>query len=173
MSTCACIKKREFDILVSHKGCEFLVLEDQSTWVGGEGYSKPDAYDVTIKIPSRGVEKVLSIKTEGKTFLTSRELFGSKDLKCLPDDIYCFSTKSCGYTLNINRAYLCTVETRLNELIYKYAETMTEDQRKIILDLKLQIQSIKINAEQGNLDTAKRLFKIVKDKLKSYHCDNC
>lgn len=173
MSTCACIKKREFDISVSHKGCEFLVLEDQSTWVSGQGFDKPDTYDVTIKIPSRGVEVVLPVKTEGKTILTSRELFGSMDVKCLPDDIYCFSVNSCGYTLNINRAYLCSVEVRLNELIYKFAETMTEDQRKTILDLKLQIQSIKINAEKGNLDTAKRLFKIVKDKLKSYHCDNC
>ena len=171
--SCACIKKREFDIAVSHKGCEFLVLEDQSLWVSGDGYSKPKYYNVTIGILDRGIEIVLPIKTEGKTFLTSKELFNSLDSKCLPDGIYCFSTESCGYKLTINRAYLCTIEVKLNELIYKYAESMDADERKIISDLKLQIQSIKINAEQGNLEIAKRLFQKVKDKLKSFHCDNC
>ena len=169
MSTCACIKKREFDILVSHKGCEFLILEDQSTWVG----DKPSTYDVTLKIGSRGTEVTIPIKTEGKTVLTSKELYGSRDQKCLPDDIYCFTTISCGYTLSINRAYLCNMEVSLNDLIATFAETMSEKERKIILDLKLQIASIKINAEKGNMENAKRLFKIVKDKLKLYHCDNC
>lgn len=173
MSTCACIKKREFDISVSHKGCEFLVLEDQSTWASGNGYVKPKTYDVTIKIPSRGVEKVLPINTEGKTIITSMDLFGSMAPKCLPDEVYCFSTESCGYILNINRAYLCSLQIKLNDLVAKYSPTMDAEQRRIILDLKLQVQSIEINAEKGNLETAKKLFKIVKDKLKSYHCDNC
>lgn len=171
--SCACIKKREFDISVLHKGCEILVLEDQSTWVGDFGYDKPDTYDVLVTIPSRDVEVTLSLKTNAKNFITSKDLFGSDITKCLPDDIYCFSVVSCGYKLNINRAYLCTVELKLNELVAKYAETMTEDQRKTILDLTLQIQSIKLNAEQGNVEIAKRLFKKVKDKLKNYHCDNC
>lgn len=173
MSRCACIKKREFDIAVSHKGCEFLVLEDQSVWVSGDGFSKPSTYNVTIKVLSRGVEVTLPISTEKKTFLTSKELFNSLDSKCLPDDIYCITTESCGYKLTINRAYLCNLEVKINELVYKYAEDMDSEQRDIITDLKLKAESIKINAEQGNLEIAKRLFKSVKDKLKSYHCDNC
>lgn len=171
--SCACIKKREFDISVSHKGCQYLVLEDQSTWVHDFGYDKPRTYEVRVNVPSRNVDVVLELNTDGKNYITSKDLFGSVDLKCLPDDIYCFTVMSCGYKLNINRAYLCTVETKLNELIAKYAETMTVKERKIILDLTLQIESIKINAEQGNVKITKRLFKKVKAKLKDHHCENC
>lgn len=167
---CACIKKREFDLNVSHKGCEFLVINDQSTWSGIE---VPDFFNVTIKIVSRDSEVTLPISTKGATTLSSKQLLNTIDQKCLPDDIYCFTTKSCGYPLKINRAYLCGLETRLNDLVSKYAETMDAEQRKLIFTLRMQIDSIKINAEKGNLELAKKLFKIVKDKLNAYHCDNC
>lgn len=171
--SCACIKKREFDLYVSHKGCETLVIEDQSNWMTDKGYVKPKTYDVTIKIPSRNYEQVFTLKTDGRNYLTSRELFGSSELQCLPDDIYCFSVESCGYDLIINRAYLCGLEVKLNELIYKFAETMTQEQRKVIVDTSLQLDSVKLNAQMGNVEIAQRLFKKVKDKLKEYHCDNC
>jgi len=170
---CPCIKKREFDIVISNRGCEYLVLEDQSVWVQDFGYEKPETFEVTIKIDSRNIEKKVTLKTNGKNILTSKDLFDSTDLECLPDDVYCISTVSCGYELTINKANLCGVKSKLNELIYKYAETMNADQRKIIFDLKLLIQSIEVNAEQDNITTARRLFKDVKDKLKAYHCDNC
>lgn len=173
MSNCACIKKKEFDILVTHKGCEYLVIQDQSTWVSGDVYNKPATFKVKIKIPSRGVEKEITLFTDKPNYLTSKDLFDSQELQCLPDDIYCFSVESCGYTLNINRAYLCRMETKLDELIYKFAEDMNASNRKIIIDTEFQLASIRINAERGNVEIAKRLFNLLKEKLKSYHCDNC
>lgn len=172
--SCACIKKREFDLYVTHKGCETLVIEDRSTWMEEKGYvARPPSYDVTLQIPSRDFEKVLTINTNARNYFTSKELFGSDNLQCLPDDIYCFSTQSCGYGLHINRAYVCDAEVKLDELVYKFAETMSKEERKVILDLTLQIESIKLNAEKGNVKIAQRLFQKVKQKLKEYHCDNC
>lgn len=173
METCACIKKREFDISVTNKGCEYLVLEDQSIWVSKNGFTKPDRYNIVLKIPSRGVERKISIKTDGKTILSSKDLFGSKDLKCLTDDIYCITTESCGYTLTINRLYLCNIEVKYRELVSKYALTMSDDEMSTLSKLRLDMESLKINVEKGNLQTAKNLFKTLKDKLKAYHCDNC
>lgn len=171
--SCACIQKREFDISVTHKGCEYLVLEDQSMWVEKLGYDKPNTYDVLIKIPSRNVEVIVPINVKGKTFLTSVELFGSKNVTCLPDDIYCMTTTTCGYDLTINRAYLCSLDVKLNELVAKFATTMNQEQRTMITDIRLEIAAIRINAEKGNINLANSLFKIVKDKLKKYHCDDC
>ena len=169
MSVCACIKKREFDIVISYRGCEILLLEDQSIWVG----EKPKTYDITLTALSRGMAVNVTLDLNKKTQLTSKDIFKSETITCLPDDIYCITTESCGYKLSINRAYLCNMELKVNEMVAKFANTMSEDERKIIQDFKLQIDAIKINTEKGNLETARKIFKSVKEKLNHYKCDNC
>lgn len=171
--SCACIKKREFDISVSNRGCDVLVFEDQSNWVADAGFNKPDTYKVVIEIPSRGMSKELDIKTSGKNFITSVDLYGTIDRENLADEIYCISTVSCGYDLKINRASLANLELKVNELIAKYALHMEDAQSRLLMDFILQLESIKINAEQGNHNLAIKLFSKLKKTLKNYHCDNC
>ena len=95
---CSCIKNH-YSIHISSEDCKKLIYQDESDWMAGEGFNIPETYPVTISIPSRSKEVTIDVKTKGRTVITSVDLFGSSDLMCLPDDIYCFSTESCGSTI--------------------------------------------------------------------------
>lgn len=166
---CGCIKKRDFNVELSYKGCEYLVLEDASIWSG----DIPETYEIELQIPSRNKTINLELKTGVKNTFTTVDLFNTSNLQCLPDDIYCITTESCGYSLKINRAFLCNSEIRVNELIYKYALDLDKDKRQLLLDFKTKLDSIKINAKLGNSEISKKLYKLLSDKLKEHHCDNC
>lgn len=171
--SCGCIKKRDFDIDISFKGCETLVIEDQSVWSTGPGYTKPDSYTITINIPSRGSTVDLEIKTNSKNYFTSKDLFNSIDIQCLPDDIYCFTTTSCGNKLTITRAILCNTEIKLDELISKFSDELDPDKRQLIFEISSGIEAIKINSKKGNLETSKKLLKRLNKKLESFNCEHC
>ncbi len=173
MESCPCIKSRDFDLTVTNRGCEHLVIEDASVWMGAQGYEKPETFQVTFESPTRGSSKVLTLKTDARNTFTSIDLFGTTNIQCIADDVYCIRVTSCGYDLTINRAVVCTLQIELNKLIVKFAETLTKDERDTISDLKTSIGAVKLNAEKGNVKTAKKLFKIVKAKLKAATCNNC
>jgi len=173
MANCACIKKREFDLYVAEKGCGVLVIEDQSVWVKKPEFEVPEAFNVTIDIPSRGVSKELTLYTNKRNIIHNKDLFGLSVDKRIPDDIYCFSTISCGYELKINRAYLCNAKSQVRDLIYKYVDDFSKERREIISNLNITIQAIEINAKIGNVKIASELLKSLNEKLKNFNCVEC
>jgi len=174
MTTCACIKPDHFFVEVGFTNCEVLTLEDMSTWVGKDGLPIPPNYNINVELKERNLSKNISLPSNSKLSLHSNELFTVEGYNCFPDGIYCITTESCGRSLKINRAYTCGVESRLNELIYKFAQDdMHSERRKIIHDLKLKIKAIHLTSEMGNVHQANDLFDDVKRILNEYHCDNC
>lgn len=168
--SCGCIKKRGFDIHVDNRGCTTMVLEDQSTWVGG---SIPETYSVLVQIPSRNSDVQLDLKVNSRNLLTSKDLLQTAEEQCLPDDIYCFSTQTCGYTLKITRAFLCSTDTKIDKLIADFADDFSLEKQTIIQNLQFLSESVKINAEKDNEQLAKDLFKELKKQLKKFDCDDC
>lgn len=170
ISNCGCIKKREFDIRLYHKGCDMLVLEDKSLWEG----TIPEEYTISLKISSRNITKELVLKTNFQNVFTTKEIYGTESINKINDDIFCITTESCGYLLTINRASLCGFKTKLMGLISKYAFDLNDvEKRNMINNLDNQIKAIEINAEMGNLKIAEELYSLTKEEFDKHFCNNC
>lgn len=166
---CGCIKKRDFDLIFTDSGCEYLVIQDNSSWQD----QKPEKFIITLKIASRNIEKDLEIYTDRANKFSSIDLLGASEVKCLPDEIYCITTESCGYSLSINRVYLCGLRQEVSQLLEEYSRTENTKLFQHYTRINSLIDSIEVNVSKGNLDTSKDLFKEVKDRLKNLNCDDC
>lgn len=167
---CTCIKK-VYDVHLSYKDCKTLVYEDQSDWMSGEAYEyRPSTQVVEVYIPSKKKEYVINIDPSKRNYITSVELFGTSEPVCLPDDIYCFKTFSCGEYYQINRALTCRAECKIDELVSK---AKTKEDYSEILFLRNMIQSVKVNASLGKSESAMEILQIVNKKLKHLTCANC
>lgn len=163
---CSCIKN-VYDIHIGHRGCRKIVYQDMSVWMSGDGYEVPESYDVEVLVPGRSDFSTLTVKTGINNIITTKELFEYEEEICLEDGIYCFKTNSCGVQYEINRAYLCTLECKLQQLI---AKAKTNEDFKEIIDIRHYLDAIKINARLGKPEKAKDFFKIVDSKLKHLTC---
>ena len=118
-------------------------------------------------------EKDLEIYTDRANKFSSIDLLGASEVKCLPDEIYCITTESCGYSLSINRVYLCGLRQEVSQLLEEYSRTENTKLFQHYTRINSLIDSIEVNVSKGNLDTSKDLFKEVKDRLKNLNCDDC
>lgn len=169
--SCSCIKNRDYDAHISFKDCKTMVYEDQSTWMSGEAYeNRPLLYEVRVYIPSRKKEYILDLDPSKRNYITSVELFGTSEPVCLPDDIYCFSTNSCGVDYQINRAFVCRTECKIDELTN---QAKTKDDHSEVILLRNIVHQVKTAARQGRPELAKELLEVVNKKLKHILCSSC
>lgn len=169
--SCACIKHRDFNLHVDFIGCERLVIEDQSIWVGD---SLPETYDLVVSVPSRIKDHTVKIYTGKRNIFTTKEFFDTNEELTFPDEIYCFSTTTCNNVkLSITRAVMCKAYYGIQEIVSKYAPTMLDSELKEIAYLKLLYEEIAINAERGNVNEANILYKTLKNRLKDLNCESC
>jgi len=166
---CGCIKGI-YDAHISSTDCSFMVYEDQSVWMEGDTFVKPEKYEVTIESPSFGIKKALFLNTEGRNLITTADLYGKQHGPCFRDDIYCFTAKTCGDSFKISRAYLCNLQCKLDQYT---AQVTKEKDWDDVYYLQTVLQGIEINARHGKIQKASELLKIAKDKLRHYTCGGC
>lgn len=166
---CSCIQNL-FNLSVSHLDCKTVVIEDQSKWIGGTGYEKPDLMDVVVSVPSRATDITIQIETGKRNTFDTVSFFGTEEQLCFPDEIYCFTTESCGISYTISRAYLCTLECQITSLI---AAAKTPEEFTEILQLQTMLDGIYINAELGKVETARSLYNLLKSKVDHLNCGGC
>lgn len=168
--SCSCIKKN-YDVHISFKDCKTMVYEDQSDWMSGEAYEdRPSLYEVRVYVPSRKKEYILDLDPSKRNYITSVELFGTSEPVCLPDDIYCFSTTSCGVDYQINRAFVCRTECKIDELTTK---AKSRDDHDEVIFFRNIVHSVKTSARQGRPELAKELLEVVNKKLQHLLCSSC
>lgn len=169
--SCLCIKKYGFDLDVSWKGrgCDSIIIEDMSTWIG-EG-NKPDTIKVKMYIPSQEYSKVFEIKTDTKNIISSKEVMGSEGV-CLPDDIYCFTLLDhCGFDeMVIQKAYLCSITCKVKELI---ASSDTDEEYISASSIYNNIKRVEIALEKGLIEESTKFLDNLRDKIKSLTCESC
>lgn len=169
--SCSCIKNRDYDVHISFKDCKTMVYEDQSSWMSGEAYEdRPLLYEVRVYVPSRKKEYTLNLDPSKRNYITSVELFGSSEPTCLPDDIYCFSTTSCGVPHQINRAFVCKTECKIEELTNK---AKSRDEHSEISYFRSLVHQVKVAARHGRPELAKELLGVVNKKLNHLTCASC
>lgn len=169
--SCSCIKNRDYDVHLSFKDCKTMVYEDQSDWMSGESYEdRPSLYEVRVYIPSRKKEYTLNLDPSKRNYITSVELFGTSEPICLPDDIYCFSTVSCGVEHKINRAFVCRTECKIDELTNK---AKSKDEHSEVGFFRNIVHSVKVAARHGRPELAKELLEVLSKKLKHLLCASC
>lgn len=168
---CSCIKHRDFNIHVEFLGCEKLILEDQSVWIG----ETPEFYFVKVDVPSRpSRNREIKLYTGKRNIFTTKEFFGDSIEKSFPDEIYCLETTTCNNVkLTISRAVMCKSHYSIQEIVSKKSHDTNDSDLKNIFSLKLLYEEIAINAERGNVNEARVLHKILKDRLKAYNCELC
>lgn len=170
--TCACIRENGFNLQLSSNNCDVLVVEDFSRWVYSVKEDIPTQFKVTMKVLSTGRQVELDINTGCKNFFSSEDIFGS-NIKCIPDGLYCFTTEVCGITFTITRAFLRNSEIEYLKIVSRYAGNLDTETRNFLTSTHILLESIEANAELGNYQLAKELFKRLDDSLKYFRCDNC
>lgn len=167
--SCACIQNH-FDLSVDHLDCKTIVIEDHSKWITDTGYSVPEVMDIVVDVPSRGNKVTLQIHTGKRNTFSTVDFFGTGESLCFPDEIYCFSTTSCGIQYTISRAFLCTMECRITSLI---ASAKSDEDFKNLIVLQTMADGIRVNAELGKVETARDLYGLLKRKVEHLDCGNC
>ena len=166
---CACIQNH-FDLSVRYLDCKTIVIEDHSKWITDTGYDVPEVYDLIVTIPSRASEITIQIQTGKRNTFSTVDFFGTTESLCFPDEIYCFSTESCGIKYTISRAFLCTLECRITSLI---SMAQTDEDFHNVLSLQTMLDGIRINAELGKVETARDLYNLLKSKVEHLDCGHC
>lgn len=166
---CGCIKKI-FDLYVDFTDCKHIVIEDQSVWMSDLGYEKPDTINIKIKSELRGTEIEKDLYLNKRNIYDSIDLFNSSQIECLGDDIFCFTTYSCGHELKITRAYICTALCKIDTLT---SRAKTVEDFKQISELKRMAEGILIDVKLGKVESAKELLKLLNRKLSHLTCGNC
>lgn len=166
---CGCIKKI-FDLYVTFTDCKHIVIEDQSVWMTDLGYEIPETLNVKIRSELRGTEIEKDLYLNKRNIYDSIDLFNSSQQECFADDIFCFTTESCGNILVTSRAYLCSALCKIDVLTSRAKST---EDFKQISELKRMAEGIQIDVKLGKVDSAKELLKLLNRKLSHLTCGNC
>lgn len=158
---CACIKGI-FDLHVSSGDCRNMVIEDQSLWMIGTGFSAAQPYEVTVVNPAFNSNVTLTINPDKRNVFTTVDLLDSKTPECISDGIYCFKTESCDKKYTINKAYLCNSRCKIDTLISHNID---------VQEVEYLFRSVEINVKLNRLLIASEIFDILQNKLKILGCD--
>lgn len=135
----------------------------------GDFFAEQESLLVSVMPMSIGKSKDISLNIGSRNLYTSEDILGYEDT-CLPDDIYCFSTISCGVPYSINRAFLCSTYCKIEQL---KAKAKSAEDWENIREIKSYAEAIESNAEFGKIETATDLLKILNKKLKNIKCGAC
>lgn len=128
-------------------------------------YSKPDQYELQITTPNRPKSYSLIIKTDKRNKITPSDLGiqGSN----FNDGIYCFKLDNCGNVYTRNKLLSCSIECCINDAVSK----LKSAEEVVLLDeIRLILDSCRINTEIGNLTKAKEQYSILTKMLRNLNC---
>jgi len=165
MANCNCVKGN-FDVIVDFHGCNTLVIEDFSDWMEEDGYyNKPESYVLSIQTPNRPKTYNITIYTDKRNKFSTSDLgIGGQNFN---DGIYCFTLENCGNTYKRNKMLSCSIECCLDDAVSK----LTNREEILILDeIRLLVDSSKINTEIGNLTKAKEQYSMITKMLRRLNC---
>ncbi len=139
-----------------------------SDWmVEDEIYAKPESYELEITDPNRPKSHTITIKTDKRNRVSPEDL--GINGQNFNDGIYCFKTSSCGIKYQRNKLLSCQIECCIDDMVSK----LTKREDVILLDeIRLLLDSCKINTELGNMTKANEQYKMVTKLLKNLNC-NC
>lgn len=166
---CSCIRGsgQRFNFYLELLDCDTIVFTDLSNWMEEDYYTIPESYPMTVTLPG-GTTKEINFKPKGTTIITD------KDLGCILDGIYCFTTESCGYTYSRNRAIACSLECKretlvqsldINGNLHNYNRNL-----ELIKTIDVYLDSFKANAEAGKINLATKYFNILQKELEKIEC---
>lgn len=165
---CGCIVNRLFDFNLEPVGCRVLRYQDLSTWVNGPGYEKPATYDIIISVNGGG--RNVTVKTEGITELKNEDLGFSGDL---PNALITVKIASCEDDYYRYRIVACKLDCCIDQYIYQLIERNARDSDyEEIERVQRLLDFAKRNAEDKNIDAAKKLLEEAEDAMKELNC-NC
>jgi|AntRauTorcE11897_2_1112592.scaffolds.fasta_scaffold01934_6 hypothetical protein len=163
---CSCIKN-QYDAYISNKGSDVIVYEDMSLWMREEGYEIPSEYSVKITTPS-GFSETLDLKVGCRNLITTAHLFGGQQEGCFEDGFYCFETESCGVSYKISRAYLPNTQCTID---YLAATAKTDADFDRLFRFNSLMESVKINASEGNEIVAEEILDLLMKQLDRFSCE--
>ena len=165
---CSCIKKN-FNLVVSSPDRYSLEILDVSEWMSGEQFKLSTSYGVVVEVNIPQNKFNINLKSSSTSLLTQED-FGLSGQDVFPQGIYTFKVEAdgvgCGVTHKIYKAVLSSYQFDYNNLLIK-------EDFSSIKHLGLLIEKIKINTDIGNIETAKELFKVLKEEMSLYSCSNC
>lgn len=167
MANCNCVKGN-FDVIIDYLGCSVLSIEDFSDWmVEDEIYTKPDEFILKITTPNRPTSYSITLKTDKRNKITPSEL--GLNSATFNDGIYCFTLENCGNIYKRNKLLSCHIECCIDDAVSKLR---SREEILLLDEIRLLLDSCKINTEIGNLTRAKEQYDMVTKMLRKLNC-NC
>ena len=167
MANCNCVKGN-FDVLIDYNGCSTLLIEDMSDWMSEDAiYTKPTSFQIEITVPNRPKPHTVTLLTDKRNKITTADL-GINGAN-FNDGIYCFKLDNCGNKYTRNKLLSCFIECCINDAVSK----LKSAEEVILLDeIRLILDSCRINTEIGNLTKAKEQYNMLTKMLRNLNC-NC
>lgn len=166
MANCSCVKGN-FEILLHSLGGGTIVIDDFSDWMKEDYYTIPESYELEILAPNRPKTNSVTIYTNKRNKLTPSDI--GVHGKNFTDGIYCFTLLNCGNTYKRNKLISAQIECCIEDAVSKL-----KNREEILLldEIRLMLDSCRINTEIGNLTRAKEQYSIITKMLKRLNC-NC
>ncbi len=164
MPNCSCVKGN-FDVIIDYLGCDTLIIEDMSDWMEEDYYTKPVSYELEILTPNRPKSNTVTVYTDRRNKYATSDL-GIGGL-LLNDGIYCVTLTSCGNTYKKNKFIACSIECCIEDAISK---VRSSEEILLLDEIRLLLDSAKINAEISNLTKAKEQYGMITKMLKRLNC---
>lgn len=164
MANCNCIKGN-FDVLIGWNSCSKLLIEDISDWMEEAMYEVAESYDLIITVPKKPREYTVTINTDKRNKLSPEDVgIGGATFN---DGIYCFKVENCGNTYTRNKLVSCSIECCIEDAVSK----LKNREEVILLDeIRLLLDSCRINTEIGNLTKAKEQYNMLTKMLRNLNC---
>ena len=164
MPNCSCVKGN-FDVIIDYLGCDKLIIEDMSEWMDESYYTKPESYTLEILTPNRPKVYEVVVYTDKRNKFTPTDLgIGGLNFN---DGIYCFTLKNCGNTYKRNKLISCAIDCCIEDAVSK----VSNNEEILLLDqIRMLLDSAKINVEISNLTKSKEQYKMVTKLLKRLNC---
>jgi len=165
-SEVGCIEGK-FAVRLEYLDCKTMLITDLSVWMPeSEGYVTPDTFNVQIRIPELNIDKTLELETSGANKVTTVDLLGDEDARCIPSSMVYFSTFSCGQEYHISKPWLCEYQCAIDGM---YARGDIEPAS----ELDKLIKSVESAVNVNMIETAKYTIKLLSRKLKNEKCGSC
>lgn len=130
-------------------------------------YRKPASFEIEVITPNKTKSNTISILTDKRNKITTQDL--GINAANFNDGIYCFKLTNCGNIYTRNKLLSCSIECCIDDAVSK----LKSAEEVILLDeIRLILDSCRINTEIGNLTKAKEQYELLTKMLRNLNC-NC
>lgn len=160
MTQCShCISNNEFNFSLNYKDT-YLEFKDLSEWVKRSESTTP----ITLTISNDDISKDFSFYPNDTILIKYCEL-PSSSASCGEDGIYEFKVINCGETYIVFEAIIKSLMCAYQKILIQYPE-----KKDLIIDLFLELEFIKANANAQFPLEAKRHYKLAKNIIETLNC---